>query len=159
MTKLTLHLWWESRDPWRDEDARKLARFVNGLPDFDPIYRSWLDSPDGQEQTVPVPLSEAAAKQLLIDSLEYYDVVRPDVPPAPWPELGCSFWGGHAGPPPYDRRLRSERLPPSEHDLHAAFRDPSFDRKTVARLGAEAADALRPRDLEPRGNVRHAFVL
>jgi len=40
MTKLTLHLWWESRDPWRDEDARKLARFVNGLPDFDPIYRS-----------------------------------------------------------------------------------------------------------------------
>ncbi|MGD0723921.1 MAG: hypothetical protein ABR970_23060, partial [Roseiarcus sp.] len=70
MTTLKLHLWWESRDPWQDEDARKLARFVSRLPDFDPIYRSWLDSPDGQEQTVPVPLSEAAAKQLLIDSLE-----------------------------------------------------------------------------------------
>ncbi|MGD0723497.1 MAG: hypothetical protein ABR970_20890, partial [Roseiarcus sp.] len=70
MTKLTLHLWWESRDPAQADDARRLARFVNGLPDFDPIYRSWLDSPDGQEQTVPVPLSEAAAKQLLIDSLE-----------------------------------------------------------------------------------------
>jgi hypothetical protein len=107
MTKLTLYLWWESRDPWRDEDARKLARFVSRLPDFDPIYRSWLDSPDGQEQTVPVPLSEAEAKQLLIDRMEYHDVVRPDVPPVPWPELGCSFWGGHAGPPPYDFREAS----------------------------------------------------
>jgi hypothetical protein len=102
MTDLKLNLWWESRDPSQADDARRLCRFVNGLPDFDPIYRSWLKSPKTEEETVPVPLSEAAAKQLLIDNVGRYDA-----PPGPWPELGSFIWGGHAGPPPYDFRKSS----------------------------------------------------
>ena len=93
---------WESRDPSQADDARRLSRFVNGLPDFDPIYRSWLNSPKTKKETVPVPLSEGAAKQLLIDKVGRYDV-----PPDPWPELGSFIWGGHAGPPPYDFRRSS----------------------------------------------------
>jgi hypothetical protein len=62
VTNLSLDLWWEPRDPSQADDARRLSRFVSGLPDFDPIYRSWLESPDTKKETVPVPLSEAAAK-------------------------------------------------------------------------------------------------
>ena len=102
MSDLELMLWWEPRDPSQADDARRLSRFVNGLPDFDPIYRSWLESPKTKKETVPVPLSEAAAKQLLIDN-----VMRYETPPDPWPELGSTIWGGHAGPPPYDFRKSS----------------------------------------------------
>jgi hypothetical protein len=102
MSELELDLWWEPRDPSQADDARRLSRFVNGLPDFDPIYRSWLESPKTKKETVPVPLSEAAAKQLLIDNVGQYDA-----PPGPWPELGSYVWGGHAGPPPYDFRKSS----------------------------------------------------
>jgi hypothetical protein len=102
MTDLKLNLWWESRDPSQADDAGRLCRFVNGLPDFDPIYRSWLKSPKTKKETVPVPLSEAMAKQLLIDNVGQYDA-----PPGPWPELGSYVWGGHAGPPPYDFRKSS----------------------------------------------------
>ena len=69
MSDLELNLWWEPRDPSQADDARRLSRFVNGLPDFDPIYRSWLESPKTKKETVPVPLSEAEAKQLLIDNV------------------------------------------------------------------------------------------
>ena len=90
-----LNLWWRPRERQAQaDDARSLARFVNGLPAFDPIYESWLDSPKTRKTTVPVPLSEAAAKQLLIDTITRYDVGN-----APWPELGSNVWGGHAGPP------------------------------------------------------------
>ena len=106
MSDLELDLWWESRDPSQADDARRLSRFVNGLPDFDPIYRSWLKSPKTKKETVPVPLSEAAAKQLLIDNIGRYDSPSLD-PPRPWPELGSLIWGGHAGPPPYDFRKSS----------------------------------------------------
>ena len=41
MIGLTLKLWWEAREPSKAEDARKLSLFVSGLPDFDPLYRSW----------------------------------------------------------------------------------------------------------------------
>jgi len=102
MSDLELMLWWEPRDPSQADDARRLSRFVNGLPDFDPIYRSWLKSPKTKKETVPVPLGEAAAKQLLADNLGRYDV-----PPDPWPEVGSFVWGGHAGPPPYDFRKSS----------------------------------------------------
>ena len=102
MTDLELNLWWEPRDPSHADDAARLSRFVNGLPDFDPIYESWLKSPKTKQETVPIPLSEAAAKQLLIDNLG-----RGDAPPDPWPELGSHIWGGHAGPPPYDFRKSS----------------------------------------------------
>ena len=44
-----------------------------------------------------MPLSESAAKQLLIDRISRYEVGG-----GPWPELGSNIWGGHAGPPPYD---------------------------------------------------------
>lgn len=102
MSKPKLYLWWEPRDPTQADDARRLARFVSGLPAFDPIYESWLRSPKTKKETVPVPLSEAAAKQLLIDKVYRYDVGN-----APWPELGSNVWGGHAGPPPYDFRKSS----------------------------------------------------
>jgi hypothetical protein len=76
MSDLELNLWWEPRDPPQADDARRLSRFVSGLPDFDPIYRSWLNSPETKTETVPVPLNEAAAKQLLIDNIS-----RGDAPP------------------------------------------------------------------------------
>ncbi len=74
---------WRSRDPSQADDARRLSRFVSGLPDFDPIYRSWLKSPKTKKETVPVPLSEAVAKRLLIENITRYDL-----PPDPWPEAG-----------------------------------------------------------------------
>jgi hypothetical protein len=97
-----LNLWWEPRDPSQADDAHKLSDFVSGLPDFDPIYQSWLLSPITKKETVPVPLSEAGAKQLLIDN-----VFRGDFSADPLPELGSHVWGGHAGPPPYDFRESS----------------------------------------------------
>ncbi len=102
MTDLRLSLSWESRDPPQADDADKLSRFVTGLPNFDPIYQSWLKSPITREETVPVPLSEIQAKQLVIDSINRYEVSA-----RPWPELGSDIWGGHAGSPPYDFRKSS----------------------------------------------------
>jgi hypothetical protein len=102
MSNLNLDLWWEGRDPSQVDDARRLSRFVSGLPDFDPIYRSWLKSPKTKKETVPVPLGEAAAKQLLIDNVGRYDD-----PPDPRPKFGSCVWGGHAGPPRYDFRRSS----------------------------------------------------
>jgi hypothetical protein len=95
MDKPDLDLWWESRDPAQADDARRLSRFVTGLPAFDPIDQSWLNSPKTKEQTVPVPLGEAEAKQLLIDN-----IARVDFRGGPLPKLGSHLRGGHAGPPP-----------------------------------------------------------
>jgi hypothetical protein len=97
-----LKLWWERRDPAEADDARRLSQFVTGLPNFDPIYRSWLSSPTTKKEVAPVPLSEAEAKRLLIDKMARYDS-----PNRPWPELGSFVGGGHAGPPPYDFRESS----------------------------------------------------
>jgi hypothetical protein len=102
MNKPELNLWWEPRDPSQADDARKLSDFVTGLPDFDPIYQSWLESPTIRKETVRVPLNEAKAKQLLVDNIAHYDS-----PNRPWPEQGSHIWGGHAGPPPYDFRESS----------------------------------------------------
>ena len=74
MERPELNLWWEARGPAQADDARRLSRFVTGLADFDPIYRSWLESPETRKETVPVPLSEAEAKRLLIDNMGRYDV-------------------------------------------------------------------------------------
>jgi len=102
MDRPDLNLWWESRDPAQADDARRLSEFVTGLPDFDPIYQSWLNSPKTREQSVRVPLSEAEAKQILTDN-----VMRADLGGGPLPEFGSHIWGGHAGPPPYDFRESS----------------------------------------------------
>jgi hypothetical protein len=107
MSDLEINLWWEAREASQADDARRLSRFVTGLPDFDPIYQSWLKSPTTKKETVPVPLSEAAAKQLLIDNVGHYDAPSRDAPPLPWPELGSHIRGGHAGPPPCDFRKSS----------------------------------------------------
>jgi len=102
MPNLILHLWWGPRDPTHADDARRLSRFVSGLPDFDPVYCSWIASPKTKKETVPVPLTEEHAKQLLADN-----IARRDLPADPWPELGSNIWGGHVGPPPYDFRKAS----------------------------------------------------
>jgi hypothetical protein len=102
MDRPELKLWWEARVPGQADDARRLSDFVTGLPNFDPIYQSWLKSPTTKEETVAVPLSKAEAKQLLVDDMAHYDS-----PNRPWPELGSDIWGGHAGPPPYDFRKSS----------------------------------------------------
>lgn len=102
MNRPELKLWWGAREPSHVDDARKLSQFVTGLANFDPIYQSWLDSPAPVEESVPVPLSEADAKQLLMNNISRYDS-----PNIPWPELGSSVWGGHAGAPPYDFRKSS----------------------------------------------------
>ena len=102
MTNLHLDLYWRSRHPSQVDDARRLSRFVTGLPDFDSIYRSWLESPETRQETAPVPLSEAEATRLLIENMMRYDL-----PPDPWPQRGSYVWGGHAGPPPYDFREAS----------------------------------------------------
>jgi hypothetical protein len=102
MDKPHLNLWWESRDPARADDARRLSRFVSGLPDFDRIYQSWLLSPKTKKRTVPVPLSEDEAKRILADN-----VTRADVGDEPLPKFGSHVWGGHAGLPPYDFRESS----------------------------------------------------
>ena len=103
MDRVDLNLWWDSRDPMQADDARRLSRFVSGLPDFDPIYQSWLESPTTKKETIPVPLSEAKAKQLLIDNMARSDF--DDRPPTP--QFGSQIWGGHAGPAPYDFRKSS----------------------------------------------------
>jgi hypothetical protein len=102
MNRPKLDLWWDAREPAQADDARRLSEFVTGLPDFDPIYESWLNSPTTHEETVSVPLSEREAKSLLIDNM-----TRLDSPNAPCPKLGSHIWGGHAGPPPYDFRESS----------------------------------------------------
>jgi hypothetical protein len=123
MIGLELKLWWESRDPSQADDARRLARFVSGLPDFDPIYRSWLNSPKAKKVTVPVPLSEVEAQQLLIDNM-----TRHEIGEAPWPELGSNIWGGHAGSPPYDFRKSSTA---STRCYVGRFGSPAINRNRV----------------------------
>jgi hypothetical protein len=102
MYKPDFNLRWEPRDPPEANDAYRLSDFISGLPRFDPVYQSWLLSPTSKELATSVPLSEEAAKQLLIDNM-----VRGDMPNDPLPEYGSHIWAGHAGPPPYDFRKSS----------------------------------------------------
>jgi hypothetical protein len=101
MSDLTLYLWWGLREPTPANDTSRLSRFVSGLPDFDPIYLSWLRSPKTKKQVLPVPLSPTDAHQLLSDNIGRYDDGRL------WPEIGSRFSAGHAGPAPYDFRKSS----------------------------------------------------
>jgi hypothetical protein len=87
-----LRFFWKAPGQSHTDDARRLSCFVNRLPDFDPIYRSWLASPQTRRETVPVPLSEAEAGKLLVENAAQKD---------------SYIWGGHAGPPPYDFRQSS----------------------------------------------------
>ncbi|RBP05159.1 immunity protein 52 of polymorphic toxin system [Roseiarcus fermentans] len=93
-----LSLWWEPDDRSEVDNARGLSQFVNGLPAFDPVYESWLESPETQNDVLPVPLSEAAATQILTDSRTRDDLGRL------MPRLGSHVAAGHAGSPPYDFR-------------------------------------------------------
>ena len=102
MNNPKLELWWEGRDPRSSDDAGRLARFVNGLPNYDPIYQSWLKSPKAKKPVLDVPMTEDQAKRLLADN-----VSRCDVDDKPWPELGSNLFAGHAGPLPYDFRKSS----------------------------------------------------
>ena len=136
MTDLKLNLWWEPRVPAQADDARRLSRFVNGLPDFDPIYRSWLESPKTRKETVPVPLSDTQAKQLLIDNVGQYD--------APL-ALGRS-WGVTFGAATRDRRpmISASRATPTPIAMSApsAGMPPSI--RTTSSCGCPTC--VRPRD-------------
>ena len=101
MNRPELFLWWEGRDPSRAQDAVRLARFVSGLPAYDPIYQSWLRSPKTGKQVLPVPLTDAQAGKILREKISKYDVG------GIWPEMGSYVGAGHAGPPPYDFRESS----------------------------------------------------
>jgi hypothetical protein len=138
MSKPELKLWWESRDPSQADDARRLSQFVTGLPDFDPIYQSWLGSSTIKEKTVPVPLSEDAARQLMADKMQRYDYGG-----GLWPEMGSVIWGGHAGPPPYDFRESSY----ADTRCHiGAFGERSSDNPNhiLTRLSASRPTTGRP---------------
>jgi hypothetical protein len=101
MPNIQLHQWWEAREPTEADDARRLAKFANGLPGFDPIYASWLRAPKAGTDVLSIPLSEADAKQFLIEKMAKYDVG------GAWPEAGSFFGAGHAGGRPYDFRKGS----------------------------------------------------
>ena len=93
---------------------------------------SAADHEPTREETVPVPLREAEAKQLLIRNVGQYDA-----PPGPWPELGSSLRGGHAGPPPYDFRKSSY----ADTRRHVgAFGPPAINRNHIF---------MRPSELRP----------
>jgi hypothetical protein len=145
MSDLKLSLWWEPRDPPQADDARRLARFVSGLPNFDPIYQSWLESPKTKKEMVSVPLSEAAAKPLLIDNISRYDVGA-----RPWPELGSHIGAGHAGPPPYD--FREARYADTVCWI-GAFGPPKIDRNHVfmrlSKLRPSTRRSWRASELRP----------
>ncbi|HEY1945157.1 MAG TPA: Imm52 family immunity protein [Roseiarcus sp.] len=146
MTDLRLSLSWESRDPPQADDAYKLSRFVTGLPNFDPIYQSWLKSPTTKEETVPVPVSEVQAKQLLIDNITRYEASG-----LPWPELGSDVWGGHAGPPPYDFRKSSyadTHCSVGAFGRHAAIY-PNYVLMRLSRLRPLTGRAWRASELRP----------
>lgn len=141
-----LYLWWEPRDPAQADNARRLARFVSGLPTFDPVYESWLQSPMTQKQMLPVPLSEAAANQLLIDRISRYEIGG-----APWPELGSNISGGHAGPPPYDFRKSSyadTRCHIGEYGLSAAI-NPNHIFMRLSELRPSTGRSWRASELRP----------
>jgi hypothetical protein len=57
MGRLELNLWWEPRDPSQAEDAPRLSDFVTRLPEFDPIYQSWLNSPTRGNGSPPLERS------------------------------------------------------------------------------------------------------
>lgn len=101
MPRIELGLWWEPREPAQADDARRLSRFVSGLPNFDPIYQSWLQSPKANQTVLPVPLDEVDARQFLNEKLGRYDTG------GLWPESGSHWRAGHAGSPPYDFRKSS----------------------------------------------------
>ena len=75
---------------------------------------------------------EAEAKQLLTRNVGQYDASR-----GPWPELGSSLRGGHAGPPPYDSRKSSY----ADTRRHVgAFGPPAINRNHIF---------MRPSELRP----------
>ena len=166
MDKPELKLWWEAREPAQADDARRLSRFVTGLPDFDPIYQSWLKSPKTRKETVPVPLSEAEAKQLLIDNMARYDS-----PPALGRRreatsgeatrgLRLMIFASRATPTPFAISAHSAGAPPSIRiHPHAAVRRASVHGPPVARVRAETADEIRARGLAAGGNVRDILFL
>lgn len=90
-----LRLSWGPRDASQSNDARQFARFVSGLPDYDSMYKSWTKSPEAKDVAVPVPLTEAIAKEILVSRIGRYDDGRL------WPEMGSRIRAGNAGPPPY----------------------------------------------------------
>ena len=101
MPNIGLNLFCGPREPEKADEARSLMRFANGLPEFDPIYSSWLRKPQAGAEVFSLPVDEAEARQLLQAEVFKFDDGRL------WPELGSHIGAGHAGPPPYDFRPSS----------------------------------------------------
>jgi len=73
---------WGAHEPSTADDARRLSQFVTGLPDFDPIYQSWLASPAPVEEAVPVPLTEPTRDSF--SSTTWRDMTPPTSPGRRW---------------------------------------------------------------------------
>jgi hypothetical protein len=129
MSPIELWLRWEGRDPAVSDDARKLSQFVNGLVKFDPVYESWLRSPNAKKPVLSTPLREADAERLLRERIAHYDVPR-----KPWPESGSSFYGGHAGPAPYD--FSEARLADTHFRIGAFSLGTPLPNRIIMRLAA-----------------------
>ena len=99
---LIYNLWWEPRAPAQADNARRLARFVSGLPNVRPDLRELAPVAEDQEA------SAARAPERCRGTTTPH---RPNFSlrgrGRPWPELGSNISGGHAGPPPYDFRKSS----------------------------------------------------
>ena len=146
MISMHLNLWWEPRDPQSAGDAGRLVKFVNGLPEFDAIYRTWLHAPDPESRVLNVPIDEVEAKQLLIDRIGRYDVDN-----RPWPELGSYFRAVNAGPPPCD--CRESRTAVTECSIggfgERSARNPNHAFMRLSRLRADTGRPWRASELRP----------
>jgi len=146
MISAELNLWWEPRDPQSAGDVGRLVKFVNGLPDFDPIYRTWLWAPDPDSRVLNVPIDEGEAKQLLVDKVGRYDVDD-----RPWPELGSYIRAVHAGPPPCDYRESTTAVTECRIGSHnrVAARNPNHAFMRLSDLRPSTGRPWRASELRP----------
>ncbi|RBP09035.1 hypothetical protein DFR50_1234 [Roseiarcus fermentans] len=145
MTAPGLKLWWGPRERSQTDDARSLSRFVSGLPAFDPIYESWLESPETGHEVLPVPLSESVAEQRLIDAIAHDDFGRV------LPSLGSHVGAGHAGPPPYD--FRESHIAGTQCNIggfgRSASASPNFILMRLAAIRSSTGRPWRASELRP----------
>jgi hypothetical protein len=136
LSNIKLYHWWEGKNSTEDRIFDKLAAFVNGLPQFDKIYDSWLAKPGVGEDVLLVPTDIAACQSLLEKSEMKNDLGEP------WPELGSKIWAGHAGPKPYD--FRPESYADTSGLINASTKGLPFPNHIFMRLSEKRLSTRRP---------------